>query len=177
MLFLSETVEKPKEAFTQPTPRVAHSSAMKKGVFLLLCFVAFSGYAQAPTATRPDSAIQVNVLQQGRYSSAFYTVNHEPLTAATVKALLNRYPPAAAELRKGQAQMRFGLLGLLPVFAGGAIVGGLQVDQHRNEPGSNFSKAPVPFSISLGALFGALYLGAANTHFEKAIEAYNQRFK
>ena len=150
---------------------------MKKVASFLLGFVAFGAHAQTPAASWQDSAIKVNVLQQGRYAHAFYTVNQEPLTVATVKSLLNRYPPAAAELRKGQAQMRFGLLGLLPVFAGGAIVGGLQVDQHRNEPGSNFSKAPVPFSISLGALFGALYLGAANTHFEKAIEAYNQRFK
>ena len=150
---------------------------MKKVASFLRGFVAFGAHAQTPAASRQDSAIKVNVLQQGRYAHAFYTVNQEPLTVATVKSLLNRYPPAAAELRKGWAQTRFGLLGLLPVFAGGAIVGGLQVDQHRNEPGSNFSKAPVPFSISLGALFGALYLGAANTHFEKAIEAYNQRFK
>lgn len=175
MLLLSETIEKPKEEFTQLTPRVARFSAMKKGVFLLLCFVAFSGHAQAPTATRPDSAIQVNVLQQGRYSSAFYTVNHEPLTAATVKALLNRYPPAAEELRKGRAQTRLGL-GLLPVFVAALFVGGHQADQQRSVPGSAFSKAPAPFSVCLGAFFGSLYLGASNTHFTKAIEAYNRHF-
>ena len=112
----------------------------------------------------------------GRSVGVFYTVNQEPLTVATVKSLLSRYPPAAAELRKGRTQTRLVVLGLLPVFAAATIVGGRQADQHKNEPGSNFSKAPVAFSISLGAFFGSIYLGASNTHFNKAIEAYNQRF-
>ena len=151
---------------------------MKKLVTLLLCLGAFEGHAQAPaTASRADSAIHLNVVPNGRYARVFYTINQEPVTAATVKRLLGRYPPAGAELRKGRVQTRFMLFGLLPVFAGAIIVGGLQADQHRNEPGSNFSKAPVPFSISLAALFGTFYLGGSNTHLEKAIEAYNQRFK
>ena len=149
---------------------------MKKVVPFLLGFVAFGGHAQAPAATRQDSAIKINVLQQGRYMRAIYSVNQEPLTVATVKALLSRYPPAAAELRKGRAQTRLVLVGLLPVFVAATIVGGLQADQHKNEPGSNFSKAPVAFSVSLAAFFGSIYLGASNTHFDKAIEAYNRRF-
>lgn len=148
---------------------------MKKAVPFLLGSVAFGGHAQAPAATRQDSAIKVNVLQQGRYAHALYTVNQEPLTVATVKSLLSRYPPAAAELRKGRAQTRLGLA-LLPVYLTALFVGVQQADRQKNVAGSRFSKAPVPLSISLGAFFGSIYLGASNTHFNKAIEAYNRRF-
>jgi hypothetical protein len=50
-------------------------------------------------------------------------------------------------------------------------MGGLQAGQHENEPCSNCSEAPVTFSVSLAAFFGSLYLGASNTHSDKAIEA------
>jgi hypothetical protein len=149
---------------------------MKKLVALFLSVGSFAGHAQVHAPTRADSAIHLNVVPNGRYSSAFYTVNQEPLTTATVLRLLKRYPPAAEELRKDRAQRRLVLLGLLPVCAAGLVVGGLQADQQRSVPGSNFSKAPVPFSLGLAALFGIVYVRAANHHFEKAIEAYNQRF-
>ena len=150
---------------------------MKKLVALFLAVGPFAGHAQATSSVpRPDSAIHLNVVPHGRYSSVFYTVNQEPLTHATVLRLLNRYPPAAAELRRDRAQQRLALLGLLPVCAAGLVVGGLQADQQKNAPGSNFSKAPVPFSIGLAALLGTVYVAAANHHFEKAIEAYNQQF-
>ena len=125
---------------------------------------------------RADTAIHLNVVPNGRCSSAFYTVNQEPLTAATVTRLLRRYPPAAEELRKDRAQRRLALLGLLPFFVAPTVLGGLQVDQQRNVHGLNFSKAALAYSVSLAALFGSLYVGAANTHYAKAIEAYNQRF-
>ena len=115
-------------------------------------------------------------MPNGRSSSVFYTVNQEPLTNATIKKLLNRYPPAAAELRKDRAQRRLALLGLLPVYAAAGVVGGLEVDRQRNVHGSNFSKAPVAFSVCLAALVGTLYVAASNNHFAKAIEAYNQQF-
>ena len=147
---------------------------MKTLFALLLGLGSFAGHAQAPApAVRADSAIHLNVVPNGRYSSAFYTVNQEPLTTATVTRLLRRYPPAAAELRKDRAQRR---LALLPVFVASTIVGGLQVDRQKNVSGSNFSKAPVAFSFSLAALFGSLYVGAANTHYARAIEAYNRQF-
>ena len=150
---------------------------MKTLLSLLLSVGSFTGYAQAPApAVRADSAIHLNVVPNGRYSSAFYTVNQEPLTTATVTRLLRRYPPAAEELRKFRAQRRLSLLVLLPVYAAAMVVGGLQVDRQRNVPGSNFSKAPVAFSLSLAALVGSLYVGAANTHYAKAIEAYNRQF-
>ena len=148
---------------------------MKQLVACWLCCGAFAGHAQAPAAVRPDSAIHLNVVPNGRYSSAFYTVNQEPLTTATVKALLGRYPPAAEELRKGRAQQRWAY-GLLPVYLAAILVGVQQADRDKYAPGSRFSKAPVPFSIGLGAFFGSLYLGASNTHFEKAIETYNRRW-
>lgn len=150
---------------------------MKKLFALFLCFDPLAGHAQAPTpAVRADSAIHLNVVPNGRSSSVFYTVNQEPLTNATIKKLLNRYPPAAAELRKDRAQRRLALLGLLPVYAAAGVVGGLEVDRQRNVHGSNFSKAPVAFSVCLAALVGTLYVAASNNHFAKAIEAYNQQF-
>jgi len=151
-------------------------SGMKKILTLLLCLVAFGCQAQAPGGPgRPDSAIQLTVLKDGRYSHAVYTVNHEPLRAAAMQALLKRCPPAAEELRKGRAQTRWALA-LVPVMAAALLVGKHQADQQKNEPGSAFSKAPVPISFLLGAFVGFGYLSFSNTHFDKAIEAYNRRF-
>ena len=100
----------------------------------------------APARAVPsDSAIHVTVLQQGRYSHLLYTVNQEPLTGATLKALLNRYPPAAAELRKGRAQLRWGLA-LIPVMVAAFLVSKHQADRESGQ-GSAFSKAPVPVSL------------------------------
>ena len=111
---------------------------MKTLLALLLDFGSFASHAQAPApAVRADSTIHLNVVPNGRYSRAFYTVNQEPLTTATMTRLLRRYPPAAEELRKDRAQRRLALLGLLPVYAAAGVVGGLQVDQQRNVPGSN----------------------------------------
>ena len=150
---------------------------MKNFVALLLGFGPFAGHAQAPSpAVRADSAIHRNVVPNGRYTRAFYTVNQEPLTNATVKKLLNRYPPAAEELRKDRAQTRWGLLVLLPLAEAALLVGARQADRFKAEGGSAFSRAPIPFSICLGATFGSMYLGASNTHFAKAIEVYNQQF-
>ena len=161
----------------QPTRRVEHLGARKKLIALLLSCVAFGGHAQAPApALRADSAIHLNVVPNGRHTRAFYTVNQEPLTTATVKALLKRYPPAAAELRKGRAQTRWGVLVLLPLAEAALILGAVQANGRKDAGGTAFSRAPVPFSVFLGAFFGSLYLGASNTHFEKAIEAYNRQF-
>ena len=148
---------------------------MRKLVALFLGFGPFAGRAPVP-AVRADSALHLNVVQNGRQASAFYTVNQELLTNATVQQLLNRYPPAAEELRKDRAQRRLALLGLLPVYAAAGVVGGLQFDQQRNVYGSTFSKAPVAFSVCLAALVGSVCVAAANNHHAKAIEAYNQQF-
>ena len=64
---------------------------MKTLLALLLGFGFFEGHAQAPVpAVRADSAIHRNVVPNGRYSSAFYTVNPEPLTTATAELLTSR---------------------------------------------------------------------------------------
>ncbi len=105
-----------------------------------------------------------------------YTVNGEPITNSTIKSLLKAYPKSALELRKYRAQKRLAL-GLLPVFMAGIIIGGIQSDKHKDAAGSSFSKAPVPFSIGLSAFFGSIIIGAANTQYAKAIEAYNSQFK
>lgn len=149
---------------------------MKKLVALFLLFGPFAAHAQAPApAGRTDSAIHLNVVPNGRYSRAFYTVNQEPLTNGSLKKLLNRYPPAATELRKDRAQRLWGL-GLLPVMAVAFLVAKQQSDRQKNVAGSNFSKAPVPISLLLGAFVGYGYVELSNTHFAKAVEAYNQQF-
>ncbi len=146
-------------------------------LFALLLLRPFLTQAQGPEfAARKDSAIKVSVLQNGRYSSLLYTINNEPLTNATLKAVLNAYPKSAVEMRKYRAQQRW-TIALLPVFIGATIVGGTQADKHRDVAGSAFSKAPLAFSISIGALFGAIGLALGNNHYSKAIEAYNRRFK
>jgi hypothetical protein len=145
-------------------------------LFGLLLLSLVSAQAQdVRAAGRRDSAIKVAVMQSGRYSHLLYTINDEPLTTATLKSILNRYPKSSEELRKGRKQMRAAIL-LVPVFLAGIIVGGTQVDKHKDESGSNFSKAPVPFSIGLGALLGSAILAGSSNHYGKAIEAYNSQF-
>ncbi|MGI4735360.1 MAG: hypothetical protein ACRYG7_09295 [Janthinobacterium lividum] len=143
----------------------------------LLLLRLFSAQAQDLTnAGRRDSAIKVAVMQHGRYSSFLYTINNEPITPATLKSILKRYPKSAEELRKGSGQKRLAFI-LLPVAAAGIIIGGIQSDKHLNEGGSAFSRAPVPISIGLGAFFGSAFLAASSNHFGKAIEIYNSQFK
>ena len=73
-----------KGGLTLSTPGIQHLGVMKMLLALLLGFGSFAGYAQAPApAVRADSAIHLNVVPNGRYSRAFYTVNQEPLTTAT----------------------------------------------------------------------------------------------
>jgi len=142
---------------------------------LLLCL--FSAQAQdLNNAGRRDSAIKVAVMRSGKYSHFLYTINNEPITPATLKAILQRYPKSAEELRKGKAQKRTALL-LLPVAAAGIIIGGIQSDKHLNEGGSAFSRAPVPLSIGLAAFFGSAFFALSSDHFGKAIEIYNSQFK
>jgi hypothetical protein len=148
---------------------------MKVLIALLASFATLTGHAQAPALTqRSDSTIQVTVVPQGRYSHLLYTVNHEPLTSATLKALLLRYPPAAAELHKGRLQRAWGFA-LIPVMVVAFVVSKHQADQQPG-PGSAFSKAPVPVSVLLGAFIGYGYLMFSSDHYGKAIELYNQRF-
>lgn len=144
-------------------------------LFLLTRFwVAQAQASVAANVVKNDSLIKITAYQNGRYSHLLYSLDDEPITNATLKQVLAKYPESAAELHKYRAQKRNTLL-LLPVFVAATVVGGTQADQHRDTPGSAFSKAPVPFSIALGAFFGSIVMGAANTHFEKAIEAYNRR--
>jgi hypothetical protein len=143
----------------------------------LLLLHLFSAQAQDLTnAGRRDSAIKVAVMRSGKYSHFLYTINNEPITSTTLKSILQHYPKSAEELRKGRGQKRLAFL-LVPVFIAGIIVGGIQSDKHLNEGGSAFSRAPVPFSIGIGALFGSAFFAASSNHFGKAIEAYNSQFR
>ena len=145
---------------------------MKNYVLLLALLLLGAGPARAQ---RTDSAIKVVVTRHGRYSSFLYTINDESLTAATLKAVLQHYPPSAAELQRGRRQQRLAYA-LLPVFIAGIIVGGVQSDKHKENGGSPFSRAPVRFSIGLGALFGNTFFAVRSDHFMQAIEIYNRQF-
>ena len=151
---------------------------LKKHFLLALLLICpFLMQAQVPdTTARKAVPIKVAVVQNGRYSSVLYTVNNEPLTNSTLKAILNSYPKSAEELRKFKAQKRLAYL-MLPVFVAATIVGGTQADKQRDVAGSPFSKAPLPFSISVGTFIGVIAVLATNNHFSKAIEAYNSQFK
>jgi hypothetical protein len=152
---------------------------MKKHFLLLVLLLLrlFSTHAKdLSNAGRRDSAIKVAVMQNGRYSHYLYTINNEPITPATLKSILQRYPKSEEELRKGREQKRLALL-LIPVAAAGIIVGGVQWDKHLDEGGSPFSRAPVPFSIGLGAFFGSAFFALSSNHFGRAIEIYNSQFK
>lgn len=145
---------------------------------LLLLFHSAHAQVPAPAAVAEgDSAIKVTVMQSGRYSHSLYTINNEPITGPTLLALLKKDPEAAALLRKDRAHRRWALL-LTPVFLAGIIIGGIQVDNavknNPYEPGSNFSKAPVPFSIGLAAFAGSIAFLVAGDHFGQAIEVYNK---
>jgi len=142
---------------------------------LLLLFRPGYAQAQAPAAmAESDSTIKVTVMQSGRYSHSLYTINNEPITGPTLLALLKKYPESAAILRKDRAHRRWALL-LTPVFVAGMIVGGVQVDKHSPyEAGSNFSKAPVPFSIGLAAFAGSIAFLVTGDHLGQAIEVYNK---
>jgi len=125
--------------------------------------------------SRPDSAIKVTAVRSGRYSHVVYTINNEPITSATLTGILKRYPPSAAELHIEKKRQRLAIL-LVPVCLAGIIVGGTQADKHKYESGSAFSKAPVPFSIGLGAFVGISALLLGGDHYGKAVEAYNRQF-
>jgi hypothetical protein len=145
-------------------------------LMLALLLSVLSGRAQdLRSAGRPDSAIKVIVTHHGRYSRFLYTIHDEPLTQGTLKAVLHSYPPSAAELRRGRGQQRLAYA-LLPVFIAGIIIGGVQSDKHKEDAGSPFSRAPVPFSIGLGALFGSAFFAIKSNHLGQAIEIYNSRF-
>ncbi|QKG52789.1 hypothetical protein [Hymenobacter sp. BRD67] len=153
---------------------------MKKLPFLLLTFLFCACLAQAQipgTASRQDSAIKLNVAGYGRNSSAFYTINNEPVTNATIKRLLKSYPKSAVEVQKYKSQQRLAFILMVPVAVTGLIVGVIQAKSHDDAPGSAFSKAPIPFSVYLGSLVGGAIIAGKNDHYGKAIEAYNSRFK
>jgi hypothetical protein len=159
---------------------VAHTTSpiMKYCLLCWLLLLLFRPcYAQVPVpaaVAEGDSAIKVTVMQSGRYSQSLYTINNEPITRPTLLALLKKYPESAAILRKDRVHRHWALL-LTPVFLAGMIVGGIQVDKHSPyEAGSNFSKAPVPFSIGIAAFMGSITFLATGDHLGQAIEVYNK---
>lgn len=152
---------------------------MKTYFLALLLVLAGSVIARAQgadNASKSDSLIKVMPIYSGRYTNTIYTLNGEPITNATLKALLWKYPESAVEMRKYRAQHRV-VLALVPVTLAALIVGCVQASQQKDATGSAFSRAPVQFSIYLAGLGGMIVAGATNNHYGKAIEAYNRHFK
>lgn len=121
-----------------------------------------------------DSTIKHTIIRNGKYASVVYTMNDEVLSNKELKAILKTYPASADEIKKIHRQNLVGTL-MASSFLAFLIVGSIEVDHQKKVPGSNFEKAPLPFSISLASLVGATALWASNKHFNKAIKAYNNR--
>ncbi|MBN8719428.1 MAG: hypothetical protein J0H85_08290 [Sediminibacterium magnilacihabitans] len=150
--------------------------------FLALLFFPFLLQAQETTAVpksdstaKKDSTIKMQVVRTGpKYSMIAYTINNEVITNAELKHILNTHPASADEMRKYRGQNFVGVL-LMSSFLSFMIVGAVQADHNKYARGSNFEKAPFPFSISLASLFGGTAVLLGNRHINKAIKAYNNQ--
>jgi len=150
---------------------------MKSFFFLLVLLLPGPLLIQAQKITvdsKNDSLIKTNFVQNGRYSSRVYTMDNKELSNSDLKSILRTYPKSADELKKYYGQRRTVLI-MLSVFVASTTVGVIQVKNKQNISGSAFSKAPIPFSISIGALVSSIIIGASNNHIHKAIKAYNNR--
>lgn len=131
---------------------------------------------ESTTILKEDSSIKVNIVRNGRYPSVLYTFRNEVLTNSTMKSVLNTYPKSAEELKKYYGQRRTALV-MLPIFIASTIVGVIQADNKKDISGSAFSKAPIPFSVSVGAIVSSIIMVATNNHFHKAIDTYNRQLR
>jgi hypothetical protein len=128
-------------------------------------------------ATR-DSTIRAAVIRHGKYSNVLYTLNGEPVTEKHIENLMQSYPIAAAELKSYKLQKRktsTAIVVFTSVGFGSLLAAIIQSNQAQNNTGTNFSKAPVFFSLSIGSFISELFFLKKNDHFTKAIEAYNSR--
>ena len=130
------------------------------------------------TTVRKDSTIKAEVIRKGKFSTTLYTLNGTPVTENAVVNLLQSYPNAAYELAsyKTQRKRNSTVVAVCTSIGFAALLGAIiQSNQARNESGSNFSKAPVLFSLSIGSFLSEIFLLKKNDHFTKAIQYYNSR--
>jgi hypothetical protein len=147
-------------------------------LFALVLAFPFLSQAQIIRDTCPclhqDSTIKNTIIHHGKYSSVVYSMNNEVLSNKELKSILDAYPASAAEMKKFRGQNLVASL-MLSSFVAFVTVGSIQAGQQKKAPGSNFEKAPLPFSISLASLFGSVIVWGNNRHFHKAIKVYNNR--
>lgn len=134
----------------------------------------YAGAQDVSAILKKDSIIKENISGSGRYSRVFYTYNNNKLNRAKLIGILNEYPESAVELVKYKKQKTAALI-VIPIFLASTIVAAIQADNKKNQPGTDFSKAPVLFTISIGTLFGGMIL-SWNNHIHKAIVLYNKQF-
>ncbi len=146
--------------------------------FLLSFFFLFqlvNGKAQDnTTVSKNDSIIKETVSNQWRRRNVYYSIHDSSLSKDKLLNILNTYPESALEVVKFRKQKTAALI-VIPIFLASTIAAALQADKKKDQPGTDFSKAPVLFSISFGTLFGGMIL-SWNNHIHKAVEVYNKQF-
>lgn len=120
---------------------------------------------------QPDSLIKHTFVKNGRFYKDIYSLKNEALNPSDLKKILLTKPNSASEINKYYRQKKAGLI-MLPIFLGTTIIGSLQA-RDNNSSSSQFSKAPIPFSISVGSLLSSIIISATNNHLHKAIKNFN----
>jgi hypothetical protein len=142
---------------------------------IIFLFLIFHAEAQDNTIVpKNDSLIKETVSSQWRRRQVYYSIHDTSLNRAQLFGILNTYPESAVELVKYRKQKTAAFI-IIPIFLASTIAAALQADKKKDQPGTDFSKAPVLFSISLGTLFGGMIL-SWNNHIHKAVEVYNKNF-
>jgi hypothetical protein len=124
--------------------------------------------------SKNDSIIKETVSNQWRSRHVYYSLRDTSLSRIKLLSILNTYPESAVEVVKYRKQKTAALI-VIPIFLASTIAAALQADKKKDQPGTDFSKAPILFSISLGTLFGGMIL-SWNNHIHKAVKTYNKQF-
>jgi hypothetical protein len=142
---------------------------------IIFLFLIFHAEAQDNTiVSKNDSLIKETVSNQWRSRHVYYSIHDTSLNRDQLFGILNTYPESAVELVKYRKQKTAAFI-VIPIFLASTIAAALQADKKKDQPGTDFSKAPVLFSISFGTLFGGMIL-SWNNHIHKAVGAYNKKF-
>ena len=155
---------------------------MNKYFYPLLFLLLYPGFVKSqqrlPAPTQKDSTIREEVLRHGKYSSILYTLNGGPITQKSLENLLQSYPAAALELNSYKIEKRANSTAIIVCTSIGfvSLLGAIIQSQNAQQSmGSDFSKAPVLFSLSIGSFLSELFFIKKNDHLRKAIEVYNSR--
>lgn len=153
---------------------------MKKYFYPILPFLLITLFTKAQTGDKLTNAstIETKNVQYGKSLVTEYSIGGEKLTQKALEKLLLTYPNSALELNAYKEQRKKSsstTLILLSVGLSSAIAASIEANQEKNKNGSNFSKAPFFFSVSIASLISPLFFLRKNQHLNKSIEAYNNR--